>query len=215
MTHADPDMTHADPSSTAAPAPAVPPDAKSGLLRLHGLPNRRVMVWALVAAVLVAALCWYFGADLWHSVLLGGVITTVGSISLAGTPARDPSVTGWRDRPSSSRQGARSEVAELSWSLRTNYAGRVDIRAVLRARQLARRRLAPYQVDLNDPADRPRVEALIGTRAYAVLVRRERRPTLRSLVHCLDALDALGTTMPTPAPPKPRLRKLVLRTPRA
>jgi hypothetical protein len=165
-----------------------------------------VVILALIVVVVVAAVCWYFGADVWHSVLLGGVLTTVGVISLVGIPARDPSVTEWRAAPSHNREGARGEVAELSWSLRTSYGGRVDIRAVSRARQIARRRLALHQLDLNDPADRPGVEALIGSSAYAVLVRRERRPTLRSLLHCLDALDTLSPTMPTAPPSKPRRR---------
>jgi hypothetical protein len=164
------------------------------------------MILALVVVMLIAAVCWYFGADIWHAVLLGGVLTTVGLISLVGIPARDPSVTEWRAGPSANREGARGEVAELSWSLRTSYGGRVDIRAVSRVRQIARRRLALHQLDLNDPADRPGVEALIGPSAYAVLVRRERRPMLRSLLHCLDALDTLSPTMPTAPPSKPRRR---------
>jgi hypothetical protein len=176
------------------------------LLGLVRRPERRVVVWAFVFVVLVAAVCWYFGADVWHSVLLGCVLTMVGLISLIGVPARDPSITEWRAGPSPNREGARGEVAELSWSLRTSYGGRVDVRAVSRVRQLARRRLALHQLDLNDPADRPGVEALIGRSAYAVLVRRERRPMLGSLLHCLDALDTLSPTMPTAAPSRRRRR---------
>lgn len=208
---------------TVPPVAAAPPSPESGgqppyesagrtrsqvgrsLLGLVRLPQRRVTALALIVVVLVAAVCWYFGTDVWHSLLLGGVLTTVGLISLVGIPARDPSVTEWRAGPSPNREGARGDVAELSWSLRTSYGGRVDIRAVSRVRQLARRRLALHQLDLNDPADRPGVEALIGRSAYAVLVHRDRRPMLRSLLHCLDALDTLGPTMPT-APPS-RLRR--------
>jgi hypothetical protein len=209
---------------TVPPMPAAPPSPESGGLRaddsagrghseggrsLLGLvqrPERRVTIWALIVVVLVAAVCWYFGADAWHSVLIGGVLTTVGLISLVGIPARDPSATDWRAGPSPNREGARGEVAELSWSLRTSYGGRVDIRAVSRVRQLARRRLALHQLDLNDPADRAGVEALIGRSAYAVLVRRERRPMLHALLHCLDALDRLSPTMPTALPSRPRRR---------
>ena len=76
-----------------------------------------------------------------------------------------------------------------------------------RVRQLARQRLALHQLDLNDPADRPRIEQLIGHRAYAVLVRGERRPPfLRSFLHCLDALDALDPTRPTASPSRSRRR---------
>jgi hypothetical protein len=176
------------------------------LLGLVRRPGRRVTIWALIVAALVAGVCWYLGVDVWHAVLLGGVLTTVGLISLVGIPSRDPSVTEWRGGPSPNREGARGEVAELSWSLRTSYGGRVDVRAVSRVRQLARRRLALHELDLNDPADRSGVEALIGRSAYAVLVRRDRRPMLRSLLHCLDALDTLGPTMPTAPPSRPRRR---------
>jgi hypothetical protein len=177
-----------------------------GFLGLVRLPPRRVTIWAVIVAVLVAAVCWYFGADLWHSVLLGSVLTTVGLITMVGTPDRAIANTDWRGDAGTNRVGSRGEVAELSWSLRTSY-GRVDNKAVSRARQLARRRLALRQLDLNDPADRPAIEALIGRSTYAILVTRERRPLLRSLLHCLDALDALDTlspTMPAAPPSKPR-----------
>jgi hypothetical protein len=179
------------------------------------LPERRVTILALIAAVLVAAICWYFGTDVWHAVLLGSVLTTVGLIILVGTAERDLGAgdrdlgtTSWQGGPRPNRDGARSEVAELSWSLRTSY-GRVDSRAVSRARQLARHRLALHQLDLNEPGNRAAVEGLIGRSAYAVLVRRERRPSLRSLLHCLDALDALNalaSTMPTATPTAPPAR---------
>ena len=186
------------------------------LLGLVRRPERRVTMLALIVAALVAAVCWYFGADAWHSVLLGSVLTTVGLISLVGTAERDlgaadrdVGTTAWRGGPRPNRDGARSEVAELSWSLRTSY-GRVDNRAVSRARQLARHRLAVHQIDLNDPGDRGAVEGLIGRSAYAVLVRSERRPSLRSLLHCLDALDSLNALAPTmPAAPPARPRRLV------
>jgi hypothetical protein len=187
---------------------SLPSDETAGRLRSKGgrsplglvqLPERRVTIWALVVAVFVAAACWYLGVDVWHSVLLGGVLTTVGLLSFVGLPERDIGTTEWRDGPGTNREGARGEVADLSWSLRTSY-GRVDIKAVSRVRQLARRRLALHHLDLNDPADRPRVELLIGPSAYGILVRSQRRPRLRSLLHCLDALDAMdapGPTMPT------------------
>jgi hypothetical protein len=172
------------------------------------LPERRATIWALIVAVLVAAISWYFGVDVWHSILLGSVLTTVGLISMVGTADGDLGNTDWRGGASPNRDGARGDVAELSWSLRTNY-GRVNHKAVLRVRQLARHRLALHQLDLNDPADRPGVELLIGRSAYAVLVRSERRPLLRSFLHCLDALDAMDRARPTAASWRRRRRALV------
>ncbi len=181
------------------------------LLGLVRAPQRRATIWALVVAVLVAVTCWYFGVDVWHSVLLGSVLTTLGLVSMVVTADGDLGNTDWRGGARPSRDGARGEVAELSWSLRTNY-GRVNHKALSRVRQLARHRLAQHQLDLNDPADRPEVELLIGRSAYAVLVRNERRPLLRSFLHCLDALDAMDHTRPTAPPSRRRRRASRLRT---
>ena len=180
-------------------------EVSRSLLGLVRLPERRATVLALIVAVLVASFCWYFGVDVWHSVLLGSVLTTVGLISMVGTADGDLGSTDWRGGASPNRDGARGEVAELSWSLRTNY-GRVNHKALLRVRQLARHRLAQHQLDLNDPADRRGVELLIGRSAYAVLVLSDRRPLLRSFLHCLDALDSMDGMRPA-APPSRRRRQ--------
>ena len=47
-------------------------------------------------ALLVAAVCWYFGADVWHSILIGSALTTVGLISLVATDNPDFGNTDWR-----------------------------------------------------------------------------------------------------------------------
>jgi hypothetical protein len=192
-----------------------PPDDGAGRVRtevghsLFGLvrpPGRRVTTCVLIVALLVAVIFWYFGADVWHSILLGGVLTTVGLIALVGAADLDLGYTGWRGGGRPNRDGARSEIADLSRSLRGSY-GRVDRRAVWRVRQLAWHRLALRQLDLGDPADRRGIEQLIGRRAYAVLVRGERRPPLlRSLLHCLDALDALEHSRPAAPPSRSRRR---------
>lgn len=148
-------------------------------------------------ALLVAAICWYLGTDVWHSVLLGCVLTTVGVAGLVGSGIPEPGDSfRWHLRRPS-RDGARGEIAELSWALRGRY-GRVTDRAVWRLQRLARQRLALHQLELNDPADRLAIERLIGRRAYAVLVKRRHRPPfLGSLLHCLDMLDALDPSRPT------------------
>jgi hypothetical protein len=158
--------------------------------------NRRATIRILLTALLIATVCWYFGADVWHSILIGGALTTLGSIGSIANDEPDFGNTGWQsDRPAN-RHGARRDVAQLSWSLQGSY-GRVGSAAVQHAKRLARQRLAPYQLDLLEPADRPGIEQMIGHRAYAVLVRGERRPPfLRSFIHCLDALDALDPTRP-------------------
>lgn len=168
-------------------------------------PARRTTIRGLAVAILVAAACWYFGADAWHSILIGGVLTTVGMITSVALDDPNLSYTGWRDGSRHDRRGARRDVAELSWSLRGSF-GRVGSRAVWRVQRLARQRLAPYQLDLRNPDDQSRIEELIGHRAYVVLVRGERRPpSLRSFTRCLDALDALDSRRPgEPLPMSPK-----------
>ena len=43
-------------------------------------PERRATIRVLLVALLTAAICWYFGADVWHSILIGSVVTTLGLI---------------------------------------------------------------------------------------------------------------------------------------
>lgn len=163
--------------------------------RLLRPPEPRVAIRAVIVVLLVAAICWYFGADVWHSILLGSVITTVGLVGLIGA-ALDIGDTSWRSGGRNDPTGSRTDVAELSWRLRGSY-GRVETVAVWRVRRIAQQRLASRHLDLLDPADRRSIEELIGHRAYAILVRGERRPPLlRSLLRCLDALDALDAGRP-------------------
>ncbi len=158
--------------------------------------DRRATIRILLTGLLIAAICFYFGADVWHSILIGGALTTLGLIGLIANDNPDFNNTGWQSDSRSDRRGARRDVAQLSSSLRGSY-GRVGSGAVLRAQLLARQRLALYQLDLLNPADRPRIEQMIGHHAYAVLVHGERRPPLlRSFIHCLNALDALDPTRP-------------------
>jgi hypothetical protein len=158
--------------------------------------DRRATIRIILSALLITAVCWYFGADVWHSILIGSAVTTLGLIAFIANDNPDFTNARWQNVSRSNRHGARGDVAQLSWSLRGSY-GRVGSGAVQRAQRLARQRLAQYQLDLLDPADRSGIEQMIGRHAYAVLVRGERRPPfLRSFIHCLNALDALGARQP-------------------
>lgn len=177
----------------------------------HGLakhirpPERRATIRVLLVALVVAVICWYFGADAWHSIVIGIALTTVGVTAWAGTAGPAPRNTDWRgdDRPK--WNGARRDIAELSVSLRGRH-GR-GITAAWRVKRLARQRLALHQLDLDDPADRRQIVQLIGRRTYVILVRGERRPLrLRSLLYCLDVLDALDPARSAAPPSRSRRR---------
>ena len=155
------------------------------------LVHRGTVVRAVLAAVVIAAICWYFGASVWYALVFGGALTTVGLVLTSRDTLFQRASTTWPNVPVVLRSGARNNVAELSWSLESRF-GRVSHAALVSVCDVARRRLEARQLDLRDVADRAPIEALIGRRTYALLVARpRRRPRLRSLVRALDALDAL------------------------
>ena len=174
------------------------------------LPRWPTTIRVLVGAFVVAAICWYFGADVGHSILLGSVLTTVGLVGSTRRPVHDRGANDWQRDEVRNRDGARNDVDELSWSLRTHF-GRVGAGALRRVLRLAELRLAMFGLDVRDPADRDAIEQLIGRRAYAPLAPHARRPpSLRSLLHCLDALDSLNASRPTASARKPRRRYSIL-----
>jgi hypothetical protein len=149
------------------------------------------------AAVIVATACWYFGADVAHSILFGAA-AAIGFAAVYGSSDHVLESTSWRVGEELSRHGTRSDVALLSGSVRGKF-GRVNESVLVRARRIASRRLAPHHVDLSDPADRASIEELIGAGAYKTLTwSTGRRPTTRAIVGCLDALDRLEATPPEP-----------------
>lgn len=175
-----------------------------GFLRqLTRPPERRTTIGVLAVAFLFALIFWYFGADVWHAILIGAGITLVallGWLAMAIQVGDSP----WSSRGRSNQAGSRSDISELSWSLRGNSG----TAAVWRLRRIARQRLVRHHLDLDNAADRHRIEQLIGRQAYVVLARgRRRQVRLRALLRCLDALDALAAMDPadtvramTPAP---------------
>lgn len=178
-------------------------------------PDRRTSLGVLIAALLFALIFWFFGANVWHAILIGAGITTVallGWLAMAIQVGDSP----WLSRDRSNRAGSRSDISELSWSLRGNSGGA----AVWRLRRVARQRLARHHLDLDKAADRPRIEQLIGRRSYQVLARSGRRATgLRALLRCLDTLDGLDAldpadTVRAAAMPRARRRTMTFTRPR-
>ena len=180
-------------------------------MREHGLgerlrlPTRRETVSAVAAAALAAFICWYFGVNVWHSILLGCAATVASFAVMAGGSPPELRDLSWRHR-SRKRLGARNEIARLSQSLRSGWEP-VGLTAERRMHQIARRRLALEGLDLLNRDHRDAIERLIGGRAYRTLVHPlGRRPRLRALLHCLDALDANDAEHYTP--PQPHSRRM-------
>jgi hypothetical protein len=155
-------------------------------------PGTRAAARRLLLALALAGAAWYFGADPWHAVLLGGLLATALWVTAVVTLGGEGEQTDWPDIEDGDPSGARTDIARLSVSLR-GRRGRVSDTSVAQVRRIAERRLAERELNLRNPADRARIEQLIGGPAYRLLVRGRlaRQPTLRALVRCLDRLDAL------------------------
>lgn len=171
-------------------------------------PLRVRTVKALSAAFVIALITWYAGADALHAILFGAVIATLATVALTvTTPAAQEDEDRWRRtgsayRRGSRRRGSRHDIEELSRALRGRW-GLVSFTAVWRVQKLAQRRLDPYGLSLAVPADRRAIRALVGRRAYSVLMRStgEPAPTRGTLLRCLDRLDALAEGPPTQTTP--------------
>lgn len=170
------------------------------LTRLGRRPERRSAAAAVLTALGLSAICWYFGADTWHSLLLGTTITAI-AVTLRVAGGVEVTDIRWRE-VRHGPTGSRHDVMNLSGSLRAGFGG-VGQAAQWRLKQIARQRLTLCDLHLGNPADRPEIEQLIGRRAYRTLVGNGRhRMRLRSLVHCLDALDGLDTARNQVARPR-------------
>ena len=165
------------------------------------LPTRRETIRTLCAGVLIAAICWYFGVDVWHAILLGCAITVTALAVGAGTSAPDARDLSWRPGERARNDGSRNDVASLSSSLHAGW-GLVGLTAERRLHEIARRRLALDGLDLQNADHRLAIERRIGGRAYRILARGQtRRLRLRTLRYCLDMLDAIDANhYPTPRP---------------
>jgi hypothetical protein len=173
---------------TAEPSPAG--DAL-GDWRRH-----RLRVVPLVAgAALAGAACWVAGLDAWHAGTIGLALAAAGLCWIATPRHRD---VAWPGTAGAQEEGARWDVARLSWSLRPKR-GRVPHAGLRPVQDIARHRLALRGLDLGDPRDRRAVERLLGESVYATLALPATRPPhVRAVQHCLDALDRLEPSPQNP-----------------
>lgn len=151
--------------------------------------NPRVAGGVVVLAVIAAGIAWFFGVDVPQALAVGGVVAAVG---LTWAAVRDGAPLTWPAPPVRSEPGARRDLSETAWSLRSR--GGVPERALGRARSVARHRLRTlHQLDLDDPDHRDRIEAVLPPPVVAVLSS-ERRPELdlAAFASVLTALEALA-----------------------
>ncbi|MBM7802416.1 hypothetical protein JOE58_001667 [Curtobacterium luteum] len=153
--------------------------------------NPRATVGVVVSAAVAAAVVWFFGVGVVQSLAVGGVVAAVG---LTWTAISDGVPAIWPVLPVRSAPGARRELSETAWALRSR--GGVPERALARARAVARHRLRTlHRLDLDDPHDRDAAEALMPAAVVTVLLR-ERGPELdlATFANVLGAVEALGDT---------------------
>ncbi len=171
------------------------------LIEMLRLPTRRETIRTLCAGLSIAVVCWYFGVDVWHAILLGCAITVIALAAVAGTSTPDARDLSWRPGKRVRNDGSRNDVASLSSSLHAGW-GFVGLTAERRLHLIAARRLALDGLDLRDAEHRLAIERRIGGRAYRILQRGQRRRLrLRTLRYSLDMLDAIDPNhYPTPMP---------------
>lgn len=156
---------------------------------------------------LIIAACALLGSGIiglrwFDALLLGLIVFVLASVatSLEGG-AEDP----WAAAPPEEADGARSEVAALTWSF-FGRDGRVTEVAVRRLRADATRRLARHRVvipgGLNartegsdiDPEVVARARSLLGERAWATLTAPGGlMPSILDVAHCVDVIEGLGS----------------------
>ena len=164
----------------------------------------RIHLRPLIIAACVCLVVWTLGMRLLDALLVGMVVFVVATVVGAlESGAEDP----WAPLPDDEADGARTEVAALTWSF-VGRDGRVSEVAVRRlradaTRRLARRRLViPGGLTARTPSEAaPEVvaqaRALLGERAWATLTAPGGlMPSILDIAHCVEVIERLGSTEP-------------------
>jgi hypothetical protein len=179
-------------------APLVPGDGPGspwGAL-LRG-PRLGRVVLALLVAVAGAVAAAVLGLGTWRAVTVGVAVTGAGAV-LAALPRQVR--VGWAVEPAPGSEGGRSELLYLSLALQPR-GGRVSQTGLARVQALGRDRLRRRGLHLDQEADGPAVEHLVGRTAAAVLVwRGDPLPALPAVRECLARLEALSPAGAAAAP---------------
>jgi len=147
----------------------------------------------LVVGLAATWIAWLLGVDLVHALVLG--IGTAVVVVVARTVDLVPDA-GWEREPSPDRDGARGDLATLSWTM-VGRDGRAGERILRRVRAVAAGRLARCGLDLTDPADADAIRALLGARAWSVLGPvHGRPPSIADVTHTVERLERLDPAAP-------------------
>lgn len=177
-----------------APAPASTPTHADAA----GSDEQPRRPWYLLwTAVLVTGLAAGVGVDVADSVVLGLALSALLLVVDAARARSEPPP----DRePTVRRDGARHELASLSWTM-IGRDGRVGERVLRHVVALATTRLARSGLRLDDPADADAVRDLLGARACRTLsVRGGLLPSVADIEHVVSRLERLDPAGTPPAP---------------
>jgi hypothetical protein len=147
---------------------------------------RRVTIITALVAVAIGIFLFVVGIPFYIFATFVCLVVLVGGLIAAIDDPDEPKLPEVRG---AMRGGARREVTDAAWRL-SESRGRVGAAGAERLRAIAARRLARRGIDLDDPADRSRAEAALGSLAYAVVSRPSTQPAaaLRATVRAIDRL---------------------------
>lgn len=156
---------------------------------------RVVLPIAAGAGVVVASIGLVAGMALVSATLLAVAVLLVGCLALLAFGDGDP---GWPDDEQVvSNDGARREVARLSWAMHGKDA-RVETRSARRLHAVAAARLAERGLSLDDPSDEAACIDLLGPGPYAALCSDVRNPPqFDQFTAALTAVERLHPNTPT------------------
>jgi hypothetical protein len=161
--------------------------------------NRRGHGW-IIALLAVAGIgmpvlmAVVVGTPAVESLLVGAVC--VGMVALWDRPPQAAATTFPAAPQLPRNRGTRRDAFQLSWSV-TDGKHRVGAQVVNRLQRIAAQRLAASGLELGNPADRDRIVARIGGRAYQILATPPGLDTSgRDFLIALAAVENLG---PVPA----------------
>ena len=153
----------------------------------------RRYVGVVVLALLAGGICFFFGLPILYSII---VVLVAAAAAIAVRAIVGPLANHeWPPPPPKRADGERHEVSQLGWAISSR--GVVEDRVIERVQRVASSTLARRQLDLADPADRTRIERLVGPQTYQLLTAPEApRIGVPALLDVLGRLESLEKSDP-------------------